>query len=143
MGRKIIRFGGPGLQEPQWVPFDSAITGGILHGHPGDEVPVITQTEATMIRQELYAGLHGPPASWTADQMRIYGAFAGKKAILDTEVHRFIKRLGDRGQRLPEIVEILDAPAGFDLRAHFGLAPEEPEPSPAPAKRRSREVSEK
>jgi len=126
MVRKMFRFT---FLEPHYSHFTSAITGALLHGHPGDEVVVITPEEAGELRQELYAQLPPNPDMWTDEQRRHYGAFAGKKVVTPTEAKRHTtERMGAKRRKLVPLAEWFDAPEGFDLRDFIGLPPiEQPE----------------
>lgn len=91
--RQILTFGGPKLRDPRYTVFDSAITRGTLHGHPGDEVLVITPDEAEKWRARLYADLPRDPNDWTPAHVIAYATFAGRKAILEKDVRHYVTRM--------------------------------------------------
>jgi hypothetical protein len=118
----MIRFGGPALQEPVFTHFDSAITGGMLHGHVGEVAYVVTQEEADALKKELLYPL-GPAASWTAEERTAYAKFAGAKLMLESDVRKILQRFGERMTPLPPLGELVDAPDDIDIRVLCGLPP--------------------
>ena len=88
---KVIVFGGKTLQEPQYVFFNSAITGTPLHGHPGDSSVVVSAEEAIRLRDECYDGLPHPSA-WNDEAEKRYRRFAGAKVIVDTIAQGYVDR---------------------------------------------------
>jgi len=88
---KVIVFGGKTLQEPQYVFFNSAITGTPLHGHPRDTAVVVSAQEAIELRDECYDGLPHP-SMWNEEAEKRYRRFAGAKVIVDTIAQGYVDR---------------------------------------------------
>lgn len=59
---KVLIFGGEKLVDPTYTWFHSAITGMILHGHPGDVAAIISPTEQREILGQVYG--HSPPENF-------------------------------------------------------------------------------
>lgn len=90
--RKKLVFGGPRLKNPQYTWFYSALTRGMLHGHPGDEALCVTAKEAAGLTEAAYTGIPRNTQHWTAEHDERFTGFAGVKLILDTEAEGYVKR---------------------------------------------------
>ena len=91
MRQKLV-FGGPRLQDPQYTWFYSAITRGMLHGHPGDEALCISKKEAAALQQDAYRDIPRSTKNWQAEHDKRFSSFAGVKLILTDEAEGYVKR---------------------------------------------------
>lgn len=89
--RKKLVFGGDRLTDPQYTWFYSALTRGMLHGHPGDEVLIVTQDEANELGKAVYDGLPRDVKQWGGAHQAQFSTFAGVKMILDSEAAGYVK----------------------------------------------------
>jgi len=90
--RKKLVFGGPGLVQPQYTWFYSALTRGMLHGHPGDEALCVTAKEAAALTDSAFDGIPRNTKSWQAEHDKRFSGFAGIKLILVGEAEGYVKR---------------------------------------------------
>ncbi len=122
--RKKLVFGGEKLNDPQYTWFYSALTRGMVHGHPGDEALILTKAEADALKDRVYADLPRDLRSWTGKHSAHFSTFAGKKLILESEAQGYVIRkqahIEDANTEPEEVLGMKQDNAGDEERAPGG-----------------------